>query len=390
VTVTSRRTVVLAHPSPDLYGSDRMLIESVRAVTADSHVVVALPCDGPLVDHLVHAGAEVAILPFPVLRKSLLSARGIIGLAIATCRALPRLVRLIRGRRAEAVYVNTVTIPIWLMAARIARTPAICHVHEAEEGVSRSLAWLLALPLRLAGSIVANSHASRLALANAGLRRGERVQVVYNGVEGPAEVVPLRAERPGRLVVVSRLSPRKRTDVAIDATLRLREQGFPVSLTLVGGVFPGYEWFEEELRRMAAGSLAISFAGIHDSVWWALAEADIALVPSRWEPFGNVAVEAMLAGRPVVASDVQGLKEIIRDGETGLLVRAGDPGALAAAVSSLLVDWPRAMRLAEAGREDALNRFDRRRYQAEIRGVVNNVAGCGTMNSRPTLAEMPD
>jgi hypothetical protein len=37
-----------------------------------------------------------------------------------------------------------------------------------------------------------------------------------------------------------------------------------------------------------------------------------------------------------------------------------------------------------------LNRFDRRRYQAEIRGVVNNVAGCGTMNSRPTLAEMPD
>jgi hypothetical protein len=64
-----------------------------------------------------------------------------------------------------------------------------------------------------------------------------------------------------------------------------REQGFPVSLTLVGGVFPGYEWFEEKLRRMAAGSPAISFAGIHDSVW-ALAEADIALVPSRCEPFG--------------------------------------------------------------------------------------------------------
>jgi glycosyltransferase involved in cell wall biosynthesis len=58
----------------------------------------------------------------------------------------------------------------------------------------------------------------------------------------------------------------------------------------------------------------------------------------------------MLAGRPVVASDVQGLREIIRDDATGLLVPAGDPGALAA-VSSLLVDWPRAMRLAEAARE---------------------------------------
>ncbi len=390
MTGTSRRTVVLAHPSPDLYGSDRMLIESVRAVNADCHVVVALPCDGPLVDHLVRAGAEVAILPFPVLRKSLLSARGMISLALATCRALPRLVRLIRGRRAEAVYVNTVTIPIWLMAARIARTPAICHVHEAEEGVSPLLQWLLALPLRLAGSVVANSHASRLALADAGLRGGKRVQVVYNGMVGPAEVVPPRAERPGRLVVVSRLSPRKGTDVAVDATLRLREQGFPVSLTLVGGVFPGYEWFEEKLRRMAAGSPAISFAGIHDSVWWAFAEADIALVPSRWEPFGNVAVEAMLAGRPVVASDVQGLREIIRDGETGLLVPADDAAALAGAVSSLLVDWPRAMRLAEAGRADALHRFDRGRYQADIRRVVHSVTGRSTMNSRPRLAGMPD
>jgi glycosyltransferase involved in cell wall biosynthesis len=51
----------------------------------------------------------------------------------------------------------------------------------------------------------------------------------------------------------------------------------------------------------------------------------------------------MLAGRPVVASDVQGLREIVRDDATGLLVPAGDPGALATAVSSLLVDWPRAM-----------------------------------------------
>jgi glycosyltransferase involved in cell wall biosynthesis len=65
----------------------------------------------------------------------------------------------------------------------------------------------------------------------------------------------------------------------------------------------------------------------------------------------NVAVEAILAGRAVVASDVQGPREIIRDDATGLLVPAGDPGALAAAVSSLLVDWPTAMRLAEAARE---------------------------------------
>jgi glycosyltransferase involved in cell wall biosynthesis len=82
----------------------------------------------------------------------------------------------------------------------------------------------------------------------------------------------------------------------------------------------------------------------------------------------NVAVEAILAGRAVVASDVQGPREIIRDDATGLLVPAGDPGALAAAVSSLLVDWPRAMRLAEAAREGLVGRSGMRETMHNAKG----------------------
>jgi hypothetical protein len=65
-----------------------------------------------------------------------------------------------------------------------------------------------------------------------------------------------------------------------------REQGFPVSLTLVGGVFPGYEWFEEKLRRMAAGSPAISFAGIHDSVCGLLPKPTLHSFPQDVSHFG--------------------------------------------------------------------------------------------------------
>lgn len=372
------QTVLLTHPSPDIYGSDRMLIESVQALADSYRVVVALPQDGPLVSHLRAAGAEVVIVRFPVLRKSVMSPLGVAQLAGAAALALPRLLRLIRRCRAAALYVNTVTIPIWIIAARLTRVPVVCHVHEAEESAGRPVRWALTLPVRLASTVVANSRASLGALEAAGLRNRERALVIYNGVAAPDEITPIVRSDPRRLVLVGRLSPRKGTDVALAATLLLRQQGYPVTLTLVGGIYPGYEWFEDQLRQAAGGSEAIFFAGMRDPIWPALAHGDIVLVPSRWEPFGNVAVEAMLAGRPVIASAVQGLTEIVRDGQTGLLVPAEDPQALAAAVAVLLRDWPRAIALADAAREDALARFSAVRYRSEILAMVNDLSRSGS------------
>lgn len=79
--------------------------------------------------------------------------------------------------------------------------------------------------------------------------------------------------------------------------------------------------------------------------------ASVAVVPSVWnEPMGQVAVEAMLVGRAVVASDVGGLRDVIEHGVTGLMVPPGDPGALAAALDSLLDDPDARHRMGEAGR----------------------------------------
>jgi len=133
-------------------------------------------------------------------------------------------------------------------------------------------------------------------------------------------------------------------------------------------VFAGYEWFEDQLRvRAAADDLAgaVDLVGYADPWVW-FARGDVVVVPSRVEPFGNVAVQAMLAGRPVVASRTQGLAEIVKDGETGLLVRPDDPVALADAIAELLDDPARASALAAAGRQDAAERFGAQRYRAQM------------------------
>ncbi|MFH6780020.1 glycosyltransferase, partial [Clavibacter michiganensis] len=155
------RTILVAHPSAELYGSDRVLLESVAGlVSAGARTVVTLPTDGPLVAALTGVGATVHRAPTPVLRKSMLRPRGFAALVGQSVRGLSAGLGLVRRTRPDAVYVNTVTIPLWILVGRLAGRPVLAHVHEAEGSASRAVGTALALPLALATSVVANSRYS--------------------------------------------------------------------------------------------------------------------------------------------------------------------------------------------------------------------------------------
>jgi len=329
--------VLVAHPSPDLYGSDWQLVETIHGLIETGHeVLVALPQDGPLVAVLRNAGARVAVMPFTVLRKALLSPTGLTKLSAQAAPEIARLRAVIRASRAEAVLTNTVTIPWWPVAASAAGIPVLAHVHEAEDTQRRVIRAGLNAPLLAASRIVANSGAARDALLDAQQRLASRTEVVHNGVAGPDRPLePLRTRRPGdsfRIAMVGRLSPRKGVDVALDAVGLLRRSGVDASLSVCGSVFPGYEWYEAELRKRAGQDDLtghVELLGYVHPTWPVLEAADAVVVPSRAEPFGNTAVEAMHAARPLVASRVQGLAEVVTDSVTGLLVPADDAQALA-------------------------------------------------------------
>jgi len=309
-----------------------------------------------------------------VLRKAFLSPKGLLRLGLQTIRYTPGMWRLLRTTRPDVVYVSTVTVPWWLVLARAGRSRVVCHVHEAEE-LPRALGAALVSPLLLAHDVIANSSVSRDILVRdlPPLRR--RTRVLYNGVAGPERTTAPRADltAPVRLALVGRVSPRKGTDVAVQAVSLLRERGIETTLDLIGGIFPGYEWFEDDVRRAvkeAGLDGQVRWRGILPDIWAALGEADIALVPSRVEPFGNAAVEAMLAGRPVVAGDTQGLREIVRPGDNGELAAPGDAAALADAVARLVGDWPAARRRAEAAQAEARDRFSVRRYRDDVAALI--------------------
>ncbi|WP_424808863.1 glycosyltransferase [Rhodococcus sp. 27YEA15] len=372
----------MAHPGAELYGSDRIVLESVTALTAAGWGVTAvLGSDGPLVPLTEESGAETTIMPMPVLRKSKMSALGLLSLAVEAARSTPSIVRMLRRCSPDVVYVSTVTIPWWVVVAKTFGYPVICHVHEAEDTAPKLIRIGLGAQLLLSRRIIANSNACRELILRDIPRLARRMHVIYNGVAGPTvEPTPPRQTLTGpiRLVLVGRIAPRKGTDVAVEALGILAGRGLDVTLDLVGGVFAGYEWFEADLRRIAAAAgveSRIRRVGVVAQVWEALDSADIALVPSRAEPFGNVAVEAQLAARPVVASAVQGLVEIIDDGRNGRLVEPGNAVALADAVQATIDNWEISREQALEARIEASTRFSPERYRTDITDAFNATIG---------------
>jgi glycosyltransferase involved in cell wall biosynthesis len=374
--------VLVTHPSADLYGSDRVMLESIEGlIAAGANVTVTLPSDGTLVTEIRKRHAEVAFCPTTVLRKSVLRPGALLRLAIGSVGQLRAGLALLRRVRPTVVYVSTITTPLWLVIARIGRVPALCHVHEAEGSARKLVRRALALPLGLARTILTNSRFSSDVLVSARPSLKSRVRVVYNGVPGPPAPTMPRDELVGelRIVYVGRLSPRKGVDLVIEAVAVLAERGVVARAQLVGAVFPGYEWYQEQLSAIVRDrgvTERVDFAGFRPSVWAELDAADVVVVPSRFdEPFGNTAVEAVLAARPLVVSNTSGLREAAADYESAVFVAPDDAPAIADAVMTIAHAWPRYRAAALADRARALERHDPAVYGRTVAQATLAISG---------------
>ena len=185
----------------------------------------------------------------------------------------------------------------------------------------------------------------------------QRSSVILNALPEPGGPPPPLSFDPPVLLYVGRLVRKKGVDVLIAALAKLRDRFANMRLVVAGD--------GEESDRLKAHAAAldvadrVSFVGsvARDDLFGLYAEASAVIVPSRVEPFGLVALEAAHAARPVIASAVDGLPEIVVDNRTGLLVPPESPSALAEAIRTLVEAPDRARILGEAARERALRDF---------------------------------
>ena len=222
------------------------------------------------------------------------------------------------------------------------------------------------------GYIAVSEATGRYLQADKGLP-GHKISVIQNGCDLKRFVVTADSSRLKTrlritddevvLLVPGRLEPQKGHRFLIEA-MPLIQQRFPKTRL----VCVGDGSLRTELEQMAAGlrlTKPVLFVGYQSKVedWYAL--ADVIVMPSLYEGLPLVAIEALAASRPVVATAVDGTSEVIIDGRTGLSVPPQDPEALAHAICALLSDSTLRERVAKTGRDWVWERFTQERQIAQ-------------------------
>jgi glycosyltransferase involved in cell wall biosynthesis len=244
-----------------------------------------------------------------------------------------------------------------------------------------------ALAHRAARIIAITDALARFQAGRVGIPRGKLVTIHYGLDEPP----PAWGENPGDevpadaqiLLSVCRLEEQKGIDVAIRALAEVRERRQDVVLVVLG------EGAERPLLARLARELDVPVylpGRVPDVAAW-LRRASVLVHPVRWEGFGLAVLEAMLAGLPVVATDVSSLPELVADGETGLLVPGGDPAALAGSIERALVE---AHGFGEAGRRRAHERFSVARMTGATLQVYREVVSGRDVAALPTTHPPPE
>jgi glycosyltransferase involved in cell wall biosynthesis len=182
----------------------------------------------------------------------------------------------------------------------------------------------------------------------------EDFRIIHYGIASAGEATPYAGSEP-RLGCIGRLIPIKGHLVLLRALAQARSRIPDLTLDVAGRgpLAPALTAYARELGLESA----VRFLGFVSPVQRALEDAAIVVVPSLGEGFGMVALEAMERARPVIASAVGGLPEIVADGETGIVVPPADADALAEAIVALAGDLARAEAMGAAGRDRALTEF---------------------------------
>lgn len=335
------RVLVVGH-SAALSGAELFLAGMLEHSRVEATVLLLE--DGPLADRLRDAGVDVRIRALPEELAGVTADGGGLRRGVT---GFPRVVRdvaaVMRDVRPEVVYTNSAKAHVLAIpVARAQGLPSVLHAHVRADRDSFNAVNLRLVNVvsGLATHVIANSKATRATLPQ---RVRDRTTVVYCPTE-VRDVAPV-TRSGGRLSIacVGRIAEWKGQRVAVEALQSLLAARGPgaADLHLYGGVaFEKDRAYERELLELVDRHGLQDLVHVHGhvaDVHSTMRSHDVVVHTStKPEPFGQVVVEAMAAGVPVVAADSGGPVEIVEDGITGLLYRTGDAAALGSALDRLV------------------------------------------------------
>jgi glycosyltransferase involved in cell wall biosynthesis len=352
-------------------GAERSLVSTARRLDAHGWEVTITCPEGALSCAARRLDIAVVERPWRTIRgisdKSSGSKRylagGIVSSTVDTVANARLLADLVKTQQPHALVSNSLpTHLVVMLAGQLSGRPTVWYLRDiVDPGLGRQV---LELGARSVDTVIAVSRVVSESF------RHRRIVQVPEPIERLEDGAPLAVERSRPIVgYLGRLDPRKGVEDVFHAVAQLDAEAL-----VAGAPVVAHAGYVDELHRLAerAAPGRIRFLGEVPSPWPLLGAVDVLLVPSRREPWGRVAAEALTAGVPVVAADAGGLPEIVRDGVDGFLYPPGDVAALVARVRTLLGDPDTLSRFSANARTGA-HRFEPAQNAAAVASVLEAV-----------------
>jgi glycosyltransferase involved in cell wall biosynthesis len=362
-----------------LGGGEIALLNLVRHLNPRTiKSIVVLGAAGPLVERL---GPEIDTYTLPLPVGLATNRKNSLGLAtlfqireiLGGLSYILQLAKFIRSHKIDLVHTNSLKADIiGGIASRLAQCPVVWHVRDRIEMdyLPGPVVRVFRLLCRVIPTYVIANSAATLRTLHLGPDRPDGTDFGVNGrsavVHDGTRTRSLSKERSRhlevfRIALIGRISPWKGQHIFLQAAQSVAERFPNVRFFVIGAALFDEHKYDEEIRQLPKKlgiENLVEFTGFCSDIEEVIEGLDLVVHASMTgEPFGQVIIEGMAAGKPVVATNGGGVPEIVEDGSTGILVPMGDVQAMADAICEILADPVRAREMGIRGHQRVENHF---------------------------------
>ena len=376
--------ILVLHVVSDMYGSSKVLLQAVTALKARGHkVCVVVSENGPLTEALELEGIETKIIRLGILRRRYLNVLGLLNRVGVLTRAFFALKKLCKQNQIDIIYTNTAPVIIGGILSKFTGIKNVWHLHEILEPSSfmhRFFGWMInatAQKVIVVSDAVYNNWAGRI--------DASKMIKVYNGFEvsginvdinvGANANATLREQlnlNNNTILVgmVGRVNLIKGQSYFIQIAAAAKAAGLNCHFVMIGDAYKGYEYLYPQLEsQIAALGLQNTITNLYyqPNAVALIQQLDIFVLPSiKPDSFPVVILEAMAAGKPIIATNQGGAQEQIDDYVTGFLIPIND-ATIAAQKLGVLVNNPdMRTRMGQAGAKKLQEQFSLATFKKNI------------------------
>ncbi len=386
------KNILFIHQSAELYGSDKTILMFISSLDKTKYKpVVVVPFEGPLTREFEKNNIEVVIAPVLKLYRKMLTPKNMLLATKEYKHGLEILENLHKKYKFDLVYSHTLAALIGIVFARKHKIKHLWHIQEIlAKPVAINKIFKRLLNLKANHKAVYDSKATMNFWIENDKKLASKSDFVWNGLDASTKPVYSSEHRKSVrssffnvdenstvIGLVGRINSWKGQPLLLDAYHKIASNYPNSRLVFIGSAPPNQDFFTDNLKNSIAEynlQNQVSIIPFQEDIWQLWDAIDIAVVPSTEpEPFGMVAIEAMLSKKPVIAANHGGLTEIVISNKTGLLFEPKNPAELAAALVVLLEDKSKQSEFGNAGYIRAAEHFSLKSHVAKFESIFEDI-----------------